>query len=366
MGTIGELKIWYGMGAAAWLRLLWRNRFAVDRGRRLTAIVATLLSLRNTVLGGCQRALLIVRPPPAIALAPVFIVGHWRSGTTWLHEMLALDDRHTAPTTYECFAPGHFLLTERIFTRWIHRVFAPVRRPMDRMAVGWGSPQEDEFAMLNLGQPSAYMRIAFPDAPWTGVADLQLDLSANVRRAWTSAFLRFLTVVSSRRSGRLVLKSPLHLGRIRLLLEIFPDARFVHIVRDPYAVFASTVRMWQSLSEQQGLQDASGDRQYERVFATFVDLHARFDDARGLIPEGRLVQVRYEDLVRDPMAVLRTIYEHLNLGAIEPAQPRLRSYLTSIAGHEGARYSLTPATQDEITRRWGSIIREQGYAICTG
>src|SRR5204863_6827505 len=96
--------------------------------------------------------------------APLFIIGHWRSGTTLLHELLILDQRHTFPNTYQCLAPNHFLLTERVFSR-LFGFLLPSRRPMDNMAAGWDKPQEDEFALCMLGQPSPYLTIAFPNHP---------------------------------------------------------------------------------------------------------------------------------------------------------------------------------------------------------
>ena len=99
-----------------------------------------------------------------IGEAPVFIIGHWRTGTTLLHELLILDERHTFPNTYDCLVPNHFLLTESFFLRWM-RFLMPAHRPMDNMAAGWDRPQEDEFALCMLGQPSPYLTIAFPNRP---------------------------------------------------------------------------------------------------------------------------------------------------------------------------------------------------------
>ena len=83
-------------------------------------------------------------------------------GTTLLHELLIRDPRHAFPTTYECLVPHHFLMTES----WLPKLLwwmMPSRRPMDNMPAGWDRPQEDEFALCLLGQPSPYERIAFPN-----------------------------------------------------------------------------------------------------------------------------------------------------------------------------------------------------------
>src|SRR5207244_917093 len=87
-----------------------------------------------------------------------------RSGTTLLHELMIQDRRHGYPTTYECLEPNHFLLTEGFVSRFL-RFLMPKERPMDHMKAGFDRPQEDEFALCMLGQPSPYLTIAFPNHP---------------------------------------------------------------------------------------------------------------------------------------------------------------------------------------------------------
>ena len=158
-------RIWEGCDFFAWLRLLARNRFAVDWSHSYIAVVITLVSVSHTVLHYLQEFLYgeeIARTP--IDHAPIFIIGHWRAGTTLLHELLVLDERHGYPNTYQCLDPNHFLLTETFFRRWM-RFLMPSHRPMDNMPAGWERPQEDEFALCMLGQPSPYLAIAFPNNP---------------------------------------------------------------------------------------------------------------------------------------------------------------------------------------------------------
>ena len=132
-------------------------------------------------------------------------------------------------------------------TRWLGFLM-PSRRPMDNMAAGWARPQEDEFALCMMGQPSPYLTIAFPNRPpqFSEYLDLQ-NLPPRAVARWQRAYLGFLRRLTFKDPRRLILKSPPHTCRIKLLLELFPDARFVHIVRDPYVVFPSTVNLWKSL-----------------------------------------------------------------------------------------------------------------------
>src|SRR5437868_7570203 len=247
-------RVWQGCDFAAWLRLLVRNRFAVHWSCWYIAAIATLVTFCHSVLRYVQQGVYgrrVARTP--IRESPLFIIGHWRTGTTLLHELLILDDRHTFPTTYECLEPNHFLLTERWLTPLLR--FMPSRRPMDNMAAGWDRPQEDEFALCMLGLPSPYLTIAFPNHAPAFPEYLDLDtMPRRQREVWKQGFYQFLQKITFKDPRRLVLKSPPHTARIPTLLELFPDAQFVHIARNPLVIYPSTINLWKSLYCKHGLQ----------------------------------------------------------------------------------------------------------------
>src|SRR5690606_8688957 len=126
----------------------------------------------------------------------------------------------------------------------------------------------------------------------------------------------FAKSIAYRRNRRIVLKSPPHTARVRTLLEVFPDAKFVHIVRNPLTLYPSTVRLWKSLCDVQTLQwqRAEYDWLEEHVLDNLVRMYEAFERDRELIPPGRLVELRYEDLVSNPREQLRNVYDGLALG----------------------------------------------------
>jgi hypothetical protein len=359
-------RIWEGCNFSAWIRLLVRNRCAVHWSHLYIAIIITIVSLFHSLLRVLQQVWYgrrVSRTP--IREAPLFIIGHWRTGTTLLHELLIFDERHNYPSTYECLEPNHFLLTERFFRRWM-RFLMPSRRPMDNMPAGWDRPQEDEFALCMLGLPSPYLMVAFPNRGPQFPEYLDLEgLSPKALQRWQRTFLRFLREITFRDPRRLVLKSPPHTCRIKILLQMFPDARFVHIVRNPYVVFPSTVNLWRSLFRKHGLQRPTDDGVNEYVFDTFLRLYDRLEQARGLVSPSRFHELRYEDLIRDPVGQMRALYEQLDLGGFDRVLPRLEDYVKSISGYETNRYELAAALKSEITRRWGRVIRRLGYDVAT-
>lgn len=355
-------RFWQGCDFFAWMRLLARNRFTVHWSCAYIAFIVTIVSFFNTVLRCVQGIWYGKRSArTTIREAPIFIIGHWRTGTTLLHEMLILDERHAYPTTYECMEPNHFLLTENIFTRWF-RFLTPAHRPMDNMAAGFDRPMEDEFALCMLGQPSPYLTIAFPNRPPQYEHYLDLEgLSPSALASWKRTFLHFLKQLTFKGGKRLVLKSPPHSCRMRVLLEMFPDARFVHIVRDPYVVFPSTVNLWKSLYRTHSLQKPTFAGLEEHVLRTFVRLYDKIEDGKKLIEPERFFELRYEDLVRDPVGEMQALYEQLELGGFDEFLPRLRNYLSSVAGYETNRYQVTDEQRAKVSERWGHVIRQYGY-----
>ena len=354
--------IWAGIGFPGWIRLLTRHRFAIDGSWLVNGALITIASVVHTALRGVQQVLYGRRiGRTVIREAPLFIIGHWRTGTTLLHELLSLDERHTSPSTYACMAPNHFLLTERFFSRWL-AFLAPAQRPMDDMAAGFDRPQEDEFALCMLGQPSPYWRVAFPNHPPQADDYLDLeDLPPRSRASWKRSLMQFLRELTFRDPRRLILKSPPHSCRIKTLLELFPDARFVHIVRDPYVVFPSTVNLWKTLYASQALQKPTFAGLEEQVLSDCVRLYQKIEEGKKLIRADRFCELRYEDLVRDPVQSMRQLYDCLGLGGFDRFLPRLNRHLAGIAHYRTNGYRLSPRQQVEIALRWGWIIEKYGY-----
>ena len=139
----------YLMGVALphWWQLLQQNQFHISSTYRYRSGVITLASALTEALSLIESR----RYGDAIATTdimddPIFIIGHWRSGTTFLHELLAQDPQFASPNTFQAMNPQTFLLTEAIASRWLARL-VPRRRPMDDMWLTFQSPQEDEFAI---------------------------------------------------------------------------------------------------------------------------------------------------------------------------------------------------------------------------
>jgi hypothetical protein len=297
---------------------------------------------------------------------PIFVIGHWRTGTTLLHELLALDPRLRAPTNYECLVPNHFLLTSRWLKGWSGFTLPRVR-PMDAMRVTWNSPQEDEFALCNSGAPSPYAAIAFPNEGWPSAAVFEIEsLPVEEQRRWEERFVRFLKRIVYARAGRLVLKSPTHTFRLPTLLRLFPRAKFINMCRNPLAVFSSTVKLWRSLFEAYGYQKPTYEGLEEWVIETFARMDSRLEATRALVQAGGIVDVRYEDLLADPWRKLEEIYEGLSLGEFGKVAGAVKEYLAERADYVPNRYELDERWAAQIRERWRAYFERYAYSPETG
>src|SRR5262249_55015149 len=164
--------------------------------------------------------------------------------------------------------------------------------------------------------------------------DAALDLrglSPTDRRRWRTTFLRFMRELTCKNGGRrLVLKSPPHTARIPELLELFPDARFLHHLRDPSLVYPSTVHLWRSLYWSHGLQRPPYVGLCEYVLRTFVRLYDRLEEGKKYLRPDRFYELKYEDLIRDPLGQLTAIYERLDLGDFASVRPAVEAYLAGL------------------------------------
>lgn len=353
-----------GITAGEWFRLLRGRQCTVDAAYWHRAMFITLMSLVNSAARRREERLFRDEIAAAEIAAPLFILGHWRSGTTHLHNLLARDtERFAFPNTWQVVNPHSFLTTEASHARrfaWM----VPATRPMDAMEMGFGLPQEDELALSLMCLRSPYLGISFPRAEveleryldFEGVPEDEIS-------EWRDALLYFLRKLTLRYGGRtLVLKSPPHTARIRLLLGLFPDARFVHIHRHPYQVFRSCRHYHDTATWFTYLQRPDRDAIDGHILRRHTRLHDAFFAQRGLIPHGRFHELSFDDLERDPEGELESLYQVLGLDGFDAFRPKLRDYLDTLAGYrKNAFEPLDATTRAMVATAWRRSFETWNY-----
>lgn len=359
-------RMWNGMRWWHFVKLLARNGFLVDPYRWPMALIN--LFAGHVTDGFRLYQYLTIESKvrrTEIVHDPVFIIGHWRSGTTMLHEILIKDPQFGYPDTFSCFAAQHFLVSRPMLTSLLR---LPETRPMDNVAFGWTAPQEDEFALCALGIPSPYLQLAFPrNNRWKGrYEQLQkyLDLSGltdEEMARWQNGLRWFMRELTYRDDRRLVLKSPTHTARVGVLKQMFPNAKFIHICRNPNTLYASTINLWKRFLQSEAFQRTDGAYLEELVFESLERMYrAYFRDTAQMSPSD-LIEIRYEDLCADKIGTMRTVYEQLGLGDFEKFRPSLEIYCEEKKGYKKNKFEISPELEAKIAERWGLYFDRFGY-----
>jgi hypothetical protein len=173
-------------------------------------------------------------------------------------------------------------------------------------------------------------------------------------------------MIALRTGKQVLLKSPPHTGRIEVLSRLFPGAKFVHVTRDPYSVFPSTLRLWYALDEAQGLtlvrdNDEEAARREEFVFAGLERMYRGFEAQRERLDATTICDVRYEDLVRDPVGEVRRIYEQFDLGDFTGVEPKIAAYALREKNYRTNTHTLDETLRSRIRQRWATYFERYGY-----
>jgi hypothetical protein len=285
-------------------------------------------------------------PPGGPPADPLFIVGPWRSGTTVLHELVNACGGWVTPQTWQCFHPSTCFLTGPPARS------AAVKRPMDEGLIAAEGPQEDEFALLLLGEPSIYRGLIDPRrllecgrTAWSGEA-------AGLER-W-QAFVRGVTAGTG---ARLLLKSPGHTFRIPALRKLFPGARFVWIGRHPGEVLASNVRMWTAMTGMYGLWDCPRDMLERFLRDALSACSVVLERCMAEMTPEQMLWVDFEALQTDPGRVLRQILQFAGDRpghGVQSLTADIEAALSSVPIHRGER---APMPDDESVLQLDRVMR---------
>lgn len=294
--------------------------------------------------------------------SPIFIVGHWRSGTTHLHNLLHQDSNFGCTSTMQCLFPSSFLTNPLV--KVFLKLFMPSTRPMDNVAINMGSPQEDELGTANVTPYSFYNAWMFPRSVWRDYKRYVRfeGVSERQKSKWKRKYMRLLKKATLNSGGnRLVLKNPAHTARIPLLLELFPKAKFIFIYRNPVTVFYSTRRLYIDALPQFAMQTLPPEQMDKEIFRIYEDLMAAYLDARDQIPAENLVELRFEDLEKDRMGKLEDIYKQFGLADWKAAEAAISAYLGDIKSYKKNVHTYSDEEIRVVQEKWAFAFSELGY-----
>lgn len=281
---------------------------------------------------------------------PVFILGHWRSGTTHLHYLMSKDPQFSYLSNYKAFLLNISLLG-RTWLKFILSPLMPDKRPQDNVPMTVDAPAEEEQPFTNISTRSGMLSFFFPkNQSYHDKYNLFRGITQREKKLWQKDYTYLLKLISYTDGGQkpLVLKNPHNTGRVKQLLELFPNAKFVFIHRNPYEVFHSSRHLYHTMIKSQFLHEFSDEEVDDRVFYNFTSTMKKYVNEADLIPEGNLVEISFEELDQQPLETMEKIYNDLNIGQFDQAKPHMQDYLSKVSNYKKNNF---PHLDDEYIQR---------------
>jgi hypothetical protein len=302
---------------------------------------------------------------------PIFIIGHWRSGTSYMQYLLGQDPQFGYLNKFQAVFPEIFLHSEKTiksFARRIPQTFNLIRDAKNMsINLKWDSPSEIEIALTTMISPaSLHWGHIFPQECneyfnkflfFEGASDTEIQ-------RWRNDYSYLIDKISLKNDGRQVLvKSPGNTSRIQELLKLYPKARFIFLHRNPYDIFYSSQKLWQTLLDNLALQHFNRVQMEQKIVIMYKKLLSRYLKQRSLIPDGQLVEIRFKNFTDHPLEHLWNIYERLNIEGFETAGPRFRTFLEEQPQNSSGSYQYEDRIVQWINREWEFAFDEWNYSM---
>lgn len=294
---------------------------------------------------------------------PIFIIGHWRSGTTFLHNTIAQDERLGYFTTYNSVFPNNLL--SKIVVKPLMKWTMPDRRPADNLKLGVDLPQEDEFALGNFYDLSYYNFFYFPN-DYTSLYEKAVRFGVPKKRQlkWRSKYdILLKKALLNTKGDQILVKNPVNTARIKELLTIYPNAKFIHIHRNPVFVYLSTLNFFSGVLPSLQLQKISTEEVNNLIITTYKKLYHDFYAQKHLIPSSQLIEIEYEQFVQSPLDHIEKIYTKLDIEGFSSAKQILKTYVDSKSSHRINTYTIDKKVLDRVLKEWDFAFQAMNYSV---
>ena len=302
-----------------------------------------------------------------IEKAPIFIIGHWRSGTTHLHNILCQDPQMAYVTTFQSVFPDTlFNKAGRFIFEGFARILIPGTRKGDNVLLGTGLPQEEEFAIGDKTAISFYYFWMFPRSlkkfydqfvRFVNVKDSEIS-------SWKNDYKLLINkALKNTQRERFLSKNPPNTGRIAVLLEMFPEAKFIYIHRNPVEVFLSTHNFIKKMLPHLQLQSVDSEKLEKSIFELYKDIMHDYLEQSPKIPKGQLVEVSFEELEKNPKLCIQNLYRTLNLDGYDQCESYFDAYLDSKKSYQKNTHRITADLIDKIRLEWGFAMKHWSYDV---
>lgn len=295
---------------------------------------------------------------------PIFLIGHWRSGTTFLHSVLCKANNASYLTTYFSVFPV-YTKSKWLFLPFMNATM-PEKRPTDNVKLKAAAPQEDEFALSCLTPYSYYNFWRFPNRSKEFYDNYVRFENLEIKEQWKNSYSYLLKKANLNIKGsQLIIKNPVNTARIPALLEMYPNAKFIYLCRNPLSVYLSSLKFFTEVLNTICFHSLSKDSLDKLILNTYVKLIHDYERDKSLIPKQNLVEIKFEDLEANPLRTLETIYSELGLTTFDEDKDQFTTYLNSLRGYKKNEYEASPEIIEKVKRNWGFAFEMYGYNLPT-
>lgn len=299
-----------------------------------------------------------------ITQPPIFILGYYRSGTTYLQRMFMQDPSFGYTSIFQTVLPEIMLSFEKSFTpllQMVSRTFR-LKNHFHRIPLTWKNfPGEEDVALTAMLQPGASQwGSLFPRSfnEYLEKYVLIRDVSPVTFENWKKNYLFLLSKISiANNDKQLVLKNPPNTARIKMLLSLFPRAKFIHIIRDPFEVFSSNRRFWEVLKKNYMLGPAEFINTDALILDSYAAIMQQYQEQKKYIPAGQLAEISYENFIDQPIQTLSDLYTKLDLGNFEICKPAMTDLVQQQKKYDRLQHKLDEGSKDLILQKWDPYIK---------
>ena len=300
-------------------------------------------------------------------VAPFLVMGQGRSGTSALLNLLAADPDNGAPKIWEAVFPcpppeaatyrsdPRIARADKLMTMW-YRVTPEVQGVHE---VDGDIPTESiHLDCLSFQSPS-WLSLLGPAPSFLAYMSQRSD--ENVY-AYEKRTLKLLQWKNPRR--RWVLKTPQYLLYIPRMLQVFPDARFIWIHRDPVVALSSLVNMMGTLNWVRS--DKVFVDNTHAAWTTLEPIAAMMSQPidwleQGVLPRGQLCNVQFQDFIKDPPGVVKQIYDHYGIDLTESQRAALQAHVDHARHESRPRHRYETGSSETVLKDRAAFAKYQNY-----
>lgn len=290
---------------------------------------------------------------------PVFVIGHWRSGTSHLQNLIRLDPNFTSVSIYSSLFPETFIVTQSWLKPFLQRIAKTfnLEYKIQRTPLNLDYPGELDTALCSMSSSYSYT--------WGHIFTKNFNcwmdrfvfrISEKDEKSLISEYDYLIRKVSYSSGGkRVVVKSPGDTGRISALKKKYPKAKFVFIKRDPVAVYESNIALWNLILQGFSLHSIKEKTIKNTIIITYKKLIGNYEEQKNSLPKEDLFEIDFGMLQKEPVKLIQSVYRELDLGS--PSIKKLEEFVITNKHYVPKTYATPEKIIEELKHEWPSSFR---------